>query len=463
MAGSAVQASAWLDSWSHGRNQPPEEMMRELIEAGVELSPRTGPLAPGPGLLIFDTLSAPLLEFVREASCGGVQRILAIAEEVAPLAEADCWTLLDAGAADVLPWRSGQQPAVVVRERLRRWHETERLLQAPEVAGRLVGHSPVWREALRRIVEVAAFTSDSVLITGESGTGKELLARLMHTLDRRTDKGAFVVLDCSAVTPTLSGSEFFGHERGAFTGAVAERDGAFALADKGTLFLDEVGELPLTLQAELLRVIEERTYKRVGSNTWRQTHFRLVCATNRDLEREQAEGRFRSDLYYRIAQWTCQVPPLRERVEDILLLAQHFLQQAPSHSGAVALEAAVRDYLVRRPYPGNVRELKHLVARMAGRHVGPGPITVGDIPNNERPSRDDHGRAWHVGDFETAIRRALGKGIGLKDISRNAEEIAIRLAVEDTGGNLQKAAAKLGVTDRALQMRRAARRQKLDT
>jgi transcriptional regulator with GAF, ATPase, and Fis domain len=137
-----------------------------------------------------------------------------------------------------------------------------------------------------------------VLITGESGTGKELIARLIHALDSRVDKGDFVILDCTTVVPTLSGSEFFGHEKGAFTGAIAQRDGAFAMADGGTLFLDEIGELPLVLQAELLRVIEEGMYKRVGSNTWRKTSFRLLCATNRDLLQEESRGNFRKDLYY---------------------------------------------------------------------------------------------------------------------------------------------------------------------
>src|SRR5678816_1272096 len=141
------------------------------------------------------------------------------------------------------------------------------------------------------------------LIAGESGTGKELVARLIHALDRREPKGPFVVLDCTTVSPELAGSEFFGHERGAFTTAVTAREGAFAMADGGTLFLDEVGELPLTLQAELLRVIQERVYKRVGSNIWKQVNFRLICATNRNLLEEEARGAFRRDFYYRLAAW----------------------------------------------------------------------------------------------------------------------------------------------------------------
>lgn len=142
--------------------------------------------------------------------------------------------------------------------------------------------------ALRRIVEVACFTTSPLLLEGESGTGKELVARLFHHLDPREGKRDLIVVDCTTIVPTLSGSEFFGHERGAFTGAMSAREGAFAAADRGTLFLDEIGELPLTMQAELLRVIQEGTYKWVGADHWRKTSFRLVCATNRDLEAELA-------------------------------------------------------------------------------------------------------------------------------------------------------------------------------
>src|SRR6185295_226461 len=150
--------------------------------------------------------------------------------------------------------------------------------------------------------------------------GKELLARVIHALDPRPDKGELVVLDCTTIVPELSGSEFFGHERGAYTGAVGPRDGAFALAHGGTLFLDEIGELPLALQAQLLRVVQEGTYKRVGGNAWHKASFRLVCATNRDLKEEVARGRFRGDLYHRLATNASRLPPLRDRVEDILVL-----------------------------------------------------------------------------------------------------------------------------------------------
>ena len=311
---------------------------------------------------------------------------------------------------------------------------------------------------MRQIVEVARFTDASVLILGESGTGKELIARLIHTLDPRAKKRDLVVLDCTTIVPELSGSEFFGHERGAFTGAVTPRDGAFVLADGGTLFLDEVGELPLGLQAQLLRVVQEHTYKRVGDNTWQRTDFRLVCATNRDLLQEVQQGRFHCDLYYRLANWICKLPSLRERPEDILPLAQHFLTELRPDKKPPELDEPVRDYLVRRDFPGNVRDLKQLVSRISYRHVGEGPITVGDIPEDERPAEEFAQRDWRDGFFEQAIRRALTMGGGLKEISQAASDTAIRITVSDEEGNLQRAARRLGVTDRALQMRRANQR-----
>ena len=161
-----------------------------------------------------------------------------------------------AGAADVLSWEAAGEPAAELAERIDRWATIEELMRSPVVQDDMVGQSRAWVTVLREVVEIAYFTDSAILITGETGTGKELVAHLIHTLDRRPGKRDLVVLDCTTVVPELSGSEFFGHERGAFTHAVATREGAFALADGGTLFLDEVGELPPTLQAELLRVIQ---------------------------------------------------------------------------------------------------------------------------------------------------------------------------------------------------------------
>lgn len=298
------------------------------------------------------------------------------------------WPLLRAGASDVLAWDASATPAEDVVRRLRRWAAVDRLVASPLATDNLVGAGAAWQLLLREIVEMAAFGDASVLITGESGTGKELVARLVHALDPRRGDEQLVLLDCTTIVPSLAGSEFFGHEKGVFTGALASRDGAFALADRGTLFLDEVGELTPDLQAELLRVVQEGTYKRVGSNDWRTTGFRLVCATNRELRTEEGERRFRSDLYHRIAAWTCRLPSLRERTEDILPLARHFLREAGRSDGSPAAEdfdPAVQRLLTERHYPGSIRELRQLVGRMARRHVGTGPISAGDVPAEERP------------------------------------------------------------------------------
>ncbi len=273
-------------------------------------------------------------------------------------------------------------------------------------------------------------------------------------------KARLSVLDCTTVSPELAGSEFFGHERGAFTTAVSAREGAFALSDRGTLFLDEVGELPLPLQAELLRVIQERVYKRVGSNTWKQVNFRLICATNRNLLEEEARGAFRRDFYYRIATWSCSLPSLNSRREDIIPLTRHFVRQICGNDMALEPDPAVRDYLMTRDYPGNVRDLRQLVTRMLSRHVGPGPLTVGDLPPEERLAATKCiQKNWHDGAFQCAIRRALAMGFGLKEINSQTADVAIQTALADEDGNLHRAARRLGVTDRALQMRRASRRQ----
>jgi transcriptional regulator with GAF, ATPase, and Fis domain len=233
------------------------------------------------------------------------------------------------------------------------------------------------------------------------------------------------------------------------------RDGAFALANEGTLFLDEVGELSLPLQAQLLRAIQEKTYKRVGGNIWLRTNFRLVCATNRDLEDLVRRGQFRLDLYHRIAGWVFRTPRIEERREDILPLARYFLSTVfPEEQPEI--DAAVCEYLVNRTYPGNIRELRQLMERMAHRHAGSGPVTVGDIPEEDRPTDGGVPLAWPDERLERTIADAIALGASLKEISSATTAAAIRIAVQSEKGNLQRAAKRLGVTDRALQMRRAA-------
>jgi transcriptional regulator with GAF, ATPase, and Fis domain len=396
------------------------------------------------------------LDRIREASAI-VPRVLAIAVERAPAGGASGWDLLGAGAADVLRW--GPETPRAVAARLARWSEVDALVASLPVQRRAVGRSQMWRALLREVVEVARFTAASVLFTGETGTGKDVVARLLHDLDARVGKGELVVVDCASVMPSLSGSEFFGHEKGSFTGAVSTRQGAFELAHRGTLFLDEIGELPLTLQAELLRAIQERSFRRVGSHRWQRSDFRLACATNRDLSDEMDRGGFRGDLYYRIAEWSFHLPPLRERPEDIVPLARHFLAEFRSDLDVCEFDPAVEAYLVGRSYPGNVRDLRQLVARVAHRHVGPGPVTLGAVPPEERDAAHAAAGLRFANLFERAATLALAGGATMKQIQHEAAEAAVRVAIAEESGSLQRAAIRLGVTDRALQMRRAARRR----
>jgi transcriptional regulator with GAF, ATPase, and Fis domain len=451
-----MDPEAWIDLTLCEHDEARRAVVGQLASHGLVLQVEAG--GSGPGVVVFDReVDAPVIDRVREMSWHGRRRVIAVAQTDALRPEGAGWHLLQAGAADVFAWQRCEAPAARVASRLQRWSEVERLVDDHGVRGRLIGGGREFRGILRQIVEIARFSEGSVLITGESGTGKELIARLIHDLDPRRCKGNFVIVDCTTVVSELSGSEFFGHEKGAFTGAVAARDGAFALANGGTLFLDEVGELRLALQAELLRVVQERTFKRVGGNSWSTTDFRLVCATHRDLLQEQQIGGFRQDLFYRISDWTCRLPPLRDRPEDVLPLLKHFLSAFLRDREPPELDEPVKQYLVRRAYPGNIRELRQIAFRVACRHTGPGPITLGDLGPEEAPSRADS-NAWSDGPFVEAIGRALSHGVGLKEIRRIAEETAVRIAVGSEAGNLQSAARLLGVTDRALQLRRASQR-----
>ena len=230
-------------------------------------------------------------------------------------------------------------------------------------------------EALRRVlqqVETVAPTDSTVLIYGETGTGKELIARAVHNLSSR-QSGGFVKLNCAAIPTGLLESELFGHERGAFTGAIAQRVGRFELANQGTMFLDEIGEVPLELQPKLLRVLQEREFERLGSTRTLRTDARLIAATNRNLEELVAEQKFRSDLYYRLNVFPVRVPSLRERPEDIPLLVRHFVQQFSRRISKVidTIPSETMTTLVRYPWPGNIRELQNVIERAVILTTGP--------------------------------------------------------------------------------------------
>ncbi|WP_152535336.1 sigma 54-interacting transcriptional regulator [Bradyrhizobium sp. Ai1a-2] len=434
-------------------------MLDWLSDGGVATQSLDFAAPADDGIICFSHIDDELYELVREVSSNKAKRVLAVPIAGVQIDSAQAWQLRLAGASDVLLRSSGPEMAQTVKARFDRWHVVDELIQAPSVK-KLVGESPAWQATLRQIVEVGRFTNAAVLLIGESGTGKEMVGRLVHELDPRASRNDLVTVDCSTLVPELSGSEFFGHERGAFTGAVGTRDGAFEEANGGTLFLDEVGELSPAMQAQLLRVVQEGTYKRVGSNTWRRSDFRLVSATNRDLLQSISNGQFRHDLYHRIGGWIFRLPPLRERHEDVLPLACHFLRALLPDLSVADFDPPVREYLLQRPYPGNVRDLRQLIVRICSRHVGPGPITIGDLPDDEHPTEIPSKDNWRLPEFERSIAHALSLGVGLKEISQAAADAATRIAVEKGNGSLRDAARRLGVTDRALQMRRAAKRHR---
>jgi DNA-binding NtrC family response regulator len=429
------------------------EVRAELVTAGVSLASREGCRF---GVICFANVDEALLSLLQAAarqSC----RVLAVA--AGPAKEVPAWRLLEAGASDTLPWSSGGKTAEQICVKLKRWVEIDRLVGTVLSDGIAIGESAVWLGLVRRIVEAAHFSAAPILLTGESGTGKEVLARIVSRVtrsvgDTRAPPRDLVTVDCGALAPELSGSEFFGHERGSFTGAYAARDGAFALADGATLLLDEIGDIPLSLQPQILRCIQERTYKRLGSNVWQKSNFRLISATNRDLGRQIERGAFRLDLYYRIAGCVFQTPPLRERRQDILPLARHFLSKLLGREPP-GLDVHLCDYLINRDYAGNVRELYQLMQRISARYSSSGPITAGDLPEGDRPACGAFARAWPNERFETSIGEAVMLGTSLKQISQATARTAMRIAVELEHGNIKHAATRLGITDRAIQMRRA--------
>ena len=217
-----------------------------------------------------------------------------------------------------------------------------------------------------------AYTDSTVLITGESGTGKELIARAIHNLSSRNKK-PLIKINCANLPPQLIESELFGHEKGSFTGAIERRIGKFELADKGTIFLDEIGELPLALQAKLLRVLQERSFERLGSNQVLNSDVRIIAATNRDLEKEITAGKFRADLFFRLIVFPISLPPLRDRKEDITSLALHFLRKASRKLGKKisGISNAALKELMAYDWPGNVRELEHVIERAVILNQGP--------------------------------------------------------------------------------------------
>lgn len=438
-----------------------DERAREIVEllsrVDLNVTDWSGRPESDPGIVVISTITPSVCELVHFASHAGRNQVLVIVFSDR-IEKHELHRLLHCGADDIFVYPSPcEELAATVQSRIASCEQSRQRVLIEQKSTPCIGSSAQWQRFLQNVIETTAENQLPVLLTGESGTGKEGVAKLVHQVDYRPNKGSFVVVDCTTLGKELSGSELFGHVKGAYTGAANDRDGAFSMADEGTLFLDEVGELPLGLQAELLRVLQERTFKPVGSNHWRGTDFRLISATNRDLKDEVAQGRFRHDLYYRLL-GGCHfhLPPLKERREDIIELASFFLNEwTPQKHIQFAPEVA--EYLKTRDYPGNIRELKSVVGRMLAKYSGVGPLTLGTIPKTELEIPTDQS-FWLRTEFENAISLAVDAGASLKEIGKQAEEAAIRMVVTMEAGNLQRAADRLKITDRALQLRVAARR-----
>ncbi len=314
----------------------------------------------------------------------------------------------------------------------------ERLLEAGGDQGEVVGGSP----AFRRVLKLVAAVADSeapVLILGDTGTGKEMIARLVHGGSRRA-AGPFVGLNCGALPPNLLESELFGHEKGAFTGALASRRGRFEEADGGTMFLDEVGDCSPEMQVKLLRVLEEKKFCRLGTNRDQVSDFRLVGATNRDLGEAVREGRFREDLLFRLNVFEIQLPPLKDRIEDVPALAAHFLRKSAAKEGrrAEGLTPGAMDRLMSYPWPGNVRELENVIHR-AVILAGERPVSAEHLP--ARLQGESGVPAGWPGPFG---------GCPVQQKLSDWERVFIRATLARCGGNKSRAARVLGISRKVL-------------
>jgi two-component system response regulator AtoC len=316
---------------------------------------------------------------------------------------------------------------------------------------RIVGSSKPMMEVFKLIGKVAS-SDATVLITGESGTGKELVAEALHRASRRNPH-PLVKVSCAALPETLLETELFGHEKGSFTGAMTMRKGRFETANKGTIFLDEIGEMTLATQTKLLRILQEREFERIGSNVPIKIDIRVITATNRDLAEEVDKGNFREDLYYRLNVIHIDMPPLRERKDDIPLLVEHFLVKYRHGPGAIptTISEDALTRLVDYDWPGNVRELENAIERAVVLSRG-NPITVEHLPFSSRiETKGRKPTKAEVSDDEAASDEGASNGSGsFKDRVSGLERQLIKEALDRAGGNRTKAAEELGIYRRLL-------------
>lgn len=323
----------------------------------------------------------------------------------------------------------------------------------------LIGNSPAMQEVYKSIGRVA--TQDvTVLILGESGTGKEMVARAIYHYSKRADR-PFLAINCAAIPETLLESELFGHEKGAFTGAERRRIGKFEQCHGGTLFLDEIGDMSPLTQSKVLRVLQDRQFERVGGNETIKADVRVIAATNRDLAQLMNEGRFRDDLYYRLNVFTIMLPPLRERVEDIPLLVDHFLKRFNPELGKdiTSVSPEAMTMLKSFPWPGNIRELQSVLKQAMLRTTG--PVMVPDfLPSSLQPD-DGIPRTDEVGVMPEVLRyvrnqMAIGQPNLHADVIAAVERILFREVLDRAGGNISQAARMLGISRPTLRVKLAA-------
>ena len=313
--------------------------------------------------------------------------------------------------------------------------------------GKIVGNGPGMMHIYDMIRQVAK-TKTNILITGESGTGKELIARAIHEQSDRGDK-PFVVINCGGIPETLLESELFGHKKGAFTGATQDKKGLFAVADKGTVFLDEIGDISIPIQVKLLRAVQEKVFKAVGSNEDVSVDIRIISATNKKLEDEVIAGNFREDLFYRLNVIEIKVPPLRERKSDLRLLAQHFLEKYSGEMGKEIskISSYAIDMLNKYDFPGNVRELENLMERSVA-------ISTTNILLPDSLALSIHKRRWIEGMRDRRFDiDEVAKGVSIDNILEEIERAYLEKALELADGKKEKAAALLDVGLRSLRYR----------
>jgi two-component system nitrogen regulation response regulator GlnG len=351
--------------------------------------------------------------------------------------------------------------AIEVAQRMRRPATLGETAADSEVEGAIIGSCPAMREVYKAVGRVAP-QDVPVLITGESGTGKELVARAIYQHGPRA-KAPFLALNCAAIPEQLLESELFGHEKGAFTGADRRRIGKFEQTSGGTLFLDEIGDMPLALQAKMLRLLQEQAFERVGGNETIRTDVRLIAATHRDLKRHADEGKFRSDLYYRLGVFTIHLPPLRERGDDLALLARQFLRRFTPELGREVQDIAPDTLERLRGYswPGNIRELQSVLKQALLQATGPVllpsflPEPVGQSVTKVDETGAPVAKASQIPDLDAFIRQRLASETDdlYTDTHRQVDRLLLPLVLEFTGGNQHQAARILGIARQTLRQK----------